>query len=85
MALSGRNRVVRGCPDPDDHARPRATRPARDPPPNPPAPAGPASTPASQLGSRWVIPGLAAVAASTLAALGMWPLYRRQHPTSLSR
>jgi hypothetical protein len=43
------------------------------------------STPASQLGSRWVIPGLAAIAATTLAGLGLWLLYRRRHPSSLSR
>jgi hypothetical protein len=49
------------------------------------APAGSVSAPASQLASRWVIPGLAAVGASTLAGLGMWLLYRRRHPASLSR
>jgi hypothetical protein len=42
-------------------------------------------TPASQLGSRWIIPGLAAVAASTLAGFGLWLLYRRRNPSSLSR
>jgi hypothetical protein len=72
-----------------------APTPTTTPAPAPPAPpvthpqastpAGPASTPASQLASRWVIPGLAAVSASTLAALGMWLLYRRHHPASLSR
>ena len=76
--------VVRTAPTP-------TTTPAPAPPappvthPQAPTPAGPASTPASQLVSRWVIPGLAAVAASTLAALGMWLLYRRHHPASLSR
>ena len=71
--------VVRAAPTPTTTPAPPVTHP------QPPTPAGPASTPASQLASRWVIPGLAAVAASTLAALGMWLLYRRQHPASLSR
>ena len=76
--------IVRAAPTP-------TTTPAPAPPappvthPQPPTPAGPASTPASELASRWVIPGLAAVGASTLAALGLWLLYRRQHPDSLSR
>jgi hypothetical protein len=73
--------VIRAAPTP-------TTTPAPAPPvthPQPPTPAGPASPPASQLASRWVIPGLAAVGASTLAALGIWLLYRRQHPPSLSR
>ena len=71
--------VVRAAPTPTTTPAPPVTHP------QPPTPAGPASTPASQLASRWVIPGLAAVGASTLAALGMWLLYRRQHPASLSR
>jgi hypothetical protein len=50
-----------------------------------PTPVASVGTPASQLGSRWIIPGLAAVAASTLAGLGLWLLYRRRHPSSLSR
>jgi len=76
--------VLRAAPTP-------TTTPAPAPPappvthPQAPTPAGPASTPASQLASRWVIPGLAAVSASPLAALGMWLLYRRHHPASLSR
>jgi hypothetical protein len=61
-----------------------------DPPvtqPQPPASmvAGPATKPTSQLASRWVIPGLAALGSSTLAALGMWLLYRRRHPAHPSR
>jgi hypothetical protein len=47
------------------------------------APAGPASAPASHLASQWIIPGLAAVGAGTLAALGIWLLYRRRHPANL--
>jgi hypothetical protein len=62
---------------------PQAPTPTAEPAPTPVASV---STPASQLGSRWVIPGLAAVGASTLAALGMWLLYRRQHrPASAAR
>ena len=45
----------------------------------------PATPAADNIAGRWVIPGLAAVGASTLAALGMWLLYRRRHLTSLSR
>jgi hypothetical protein len=79
--------VVRAAPTPT--TTPAPTPPATHPqPPTPtaaPTPVGPPNTPASQLGSRWVIPGLAAVGASTLAALGMWLLYRRQHPAGLSR
>jgi hypothetical protein len=76
--------VVRAAPTP-------TTTPAPAPPappvthPQAPTPAGPASTPPSRLAGRWVLPGLAAVGASTLAALGMWLLYRRHHPASPSR
>jgi hypothetical protein len=73
--------VVRAAPTP-------TTTPAPAPPAThlqPPTPAGPASAPASQLASRWVIPGLAAVGASSLAALGMWLRYRRHHPAGLGR
>jgi hypothetical protein len=59
--------------------------PPADPPvtqPQPPAPmvAGQATQPTSQLGSRWIIPGLAALGSGTLAALAVWLLYRRRHP-----
>jgi hypothetical protein len=82
--------VVRAAPTPTTtpaHAPPAppVTHPQAPTPTAAPTPAGSARTPASQLGSRWVIPGLAAVGASMLAALGMWLLYRRQHPASLSR
>ena len=52
-----------------------------------PAPmvAGPATQPTSDLTSRWVIPGLAALAAGTLAALSVWLLYRRRHPAHPNR
>jgi hypothetical protein len=36
--------------------------------------------PATQPTSHWVIPGLAALASGTLAAVGVWLLYRRRHP-----
>jgi len=64
--------------------------PPTDPPvtqPQPPTPmvAGPAIQPTSHLASRWVLPWLAALGSSTLAALGLWLLYRRRHPARLSR
>ena len=82
--------VVRATPTPTTTPAPAPPAPpvTHPQPPTPtaaPTPAGPATTPASQLASRWVIPGLAAVGASALAALGMWLLYRRHHPASLSR
>jgi hypothetical protein len=73
--------VVRATPTPTTTTAP--TPPVTNP--QTPTPAGPASTPASQLAGRWVIPGLAAVAASTLAGLGLWLLYRRRHPARVSR
>ena len=84
--------VVRAAPAPTTKPAPAPPAPSVTQPQAPtptataaPTPVATVSRPASQLGSRWVIPGLAAVAASTLAALGLWPLYRRQHPASLSR
>jgi hypothetical protein len=61
-------------------ADPPVTQP--QPQPQPPAPmvAGQATQPTSQLGSRWIIPGLVALGCSTLAALAVWLLYRRRHP-----
>jgi hypothetical protein len=50
-----------------------------------PAAAGPATPTADHLAGRWIIPGLAALASGTLAALGVWLLYRRQHPSGLGR
>jgi hypothetical protein len=76
--------VVRAAPAP-------TTAPTPTPPgppvtsPQTPTPVGSAGAPASQLASRWVIPGLAAVAATTLAALVLWLLYRRRHPSGVSR
>jgi hypothetical protein len=67
--------VVRAAPAPTTKPGPTAA----------PTPVASVRTPASQLGSRWVIPGLVAVAATALAGLGLWLLYRRRHPSSLSR
>ena len=84
--------VVRAAPTTPTTATTPAAAPPAPPVTHPQAPtptaaptAAPASAPATHLASRWVIPGLAAVAASTLAALAMWLLYRRHHPPSLSR
>jgi hypothetical protein len=74
--------VVRAAPTATTTPTPPVTHP-QAPAPSP-AVAGSASPPAADLASRWVIPGLAAVGASTLAALGLW-LYRRRHLASLSR
>jgi hypothetical protein len=78
--------VVRAAPSP-------TTTPAPAPPPvtqpQPPAVAGPPAQPATpaaaQAASRWIIPGLAALGSGTLAALGVWWLYRRRHPAGPSR
>src|SRR6266496_1474740 len=48
-------------------------------------PAQPATTAAAQPASRWIIPGLVALGSGTLAALGVWLLYRRRHPAGPSR
>ena len=82
--------VVRSAPAPTTKPAvappaPSVTEPQAPTPTAEPAPVAAVSTPASQLGSRWVIPGLAAVAATTLAGLGLWLLYRRRHPSSPGR
>jgi hypothetical protein len=77
---------------------PTPTHPPADPPTDPPADppvtqpqaptpmvAGPATQPTTNLASRWIIPGLAALAGGTLAAVGVWLLYRRRHPAHPSR
>jgi hypothetical protein len=69
---------------------PPATGPTVTPPAVPaPAVTGPATQPATpadaHLASRWIIPGLVALGSGTLAALGVWALYRRRHPAGLSR
>jgi hypothetical protein len=48
-------------------------------------PAQPATTATTQAAGRWIIPGLAALGSGTLAALGVWLLYRRRHPAGSSR
>ena len=69
-------------PTPED---PPADPPVTQPQMSAPMVAGPATQSTSHLASRWVIPGLAALASSTLAALGVWLLYRRRHPAHSSR
>jgi hypothetical protein len=65
---------------------PPATGPTVTPPAVPaPAVTGPPTQPATHLASRWIIPGLVALGSGTLAALGVWALYRRRHPASPSR
>jgi hypothetical protein len=69
---------------------PPATGPTVIPPAVPaPAVTGPATQPATpaavHLASRWIIPGLVALGSGTLAALGVWALYRRRHPARPSR
>jgi hypothetical protein len=83
--FGGATLVVRAAP-----TTPKTTPEPMAPPatqPQPPAPmvAGPATQPTSQLAGRWIIPGLAALGSGTLAALGMWLLYRRRHPARPSR
>src|SRR5512133_2276391 len=69
---------------------PPATGPSVTPPAGPaPAvtgpPAQPATPAAAHLAGRWIIPGLVALGSGTLAALGVWALYRRRHPAGPSR
>jgi hypothetical protein len=75
--------VVRAAASPTTTApAPPATGPSVSQPALPaPAVTGPPTPPAS----RWIIPWLAALGSSTLAALGAWLVYRRRHPASLSR
>jgi hypothetical protein len=88
--FAGATLVVRAAPTtPTTTPEPMSPMPT-DPPvtqPQVPAPmvAGPATQPTSDLASRWVIPGLAALAGGTLAALSVWLLYRRRPPARPSR
>ncbi|HEY5987624.1 MAG TPA: hypothetical protein VIV12_14805 [Streptosporangiaceae bacterium] len=67
-------------------AAPSATAPpVTQPPVAAPAVTGPPTMAAAQPASRWIIPGLAALGSGTLAALGVWLLYRRRHPAGSSR
>jgi hypothetical protein len=64
----------------------QAPIPTAAPTPMAPGPVTQPATPAADsLAGRWVVPGLAAVGASTLAALGLWVGYRRRHLAGLSR
>jgi hypothetical protein len=85
--------AVRAAASPTTTPAP-APLPATAPPvtqPQVPAPAvtapsiQPATPAAAQAESRWIIPGLAALGSGTLAALGIWLLYRRRHPAGPSR
>jgi hypothetical protein len=85
--------VVQAAPTPTTTpapAAPTATGPPIDQPQVPAPtvagpPAQPAATAAAQPASRWIIPWLAALGSGTLAALGVWLLYRRRHPAGPSR
>jgi hypothetical protein len=85
--------VVRAAASPTTMPAPAApsatTPPVTQPPVAAPAVAGPATQPATTAAarpaSRWIIPGLAALGSGTLAALGVWLLYRRRHPAGSSR
>jgi hypothetical protein len=83
--------VVRAAPPVTTTPAPTAPTPT-GPPIDQPLPAPtvtgppnqPAATAAAQAASRW-IPWLAALGSGTLAALGVWLLYRRRHPANPSR
>jgi hypothetical protein len=85
--------VVRAAASPTTTPAPAApsatTPPVTQPPVAAPAVAGPstqpAATTAAQAASGWIIPGLVALGSGTLAALGVWLLYRRQHPAGTGR
>jgi hypothetical protein len=64
---------------------PRVTQPAVPAPTATLPAAKPATRPASELASRWLIPWLGALATGGLAALGGWLLYRRRHPAGPRR
>jgi hypothetical protein len=67
-------------------AAPTTTPAAAPPATTPPQASAPAVTaPATQPASHWLVPWLAALGSATLAALGMWLLYRRRHPAGRSR
>ena len=92
--FAGATLVVRAAPTTPtttpEPMSPTPTGPPSDPPvtqPQVPAPmvAGPATQPTSDLASRWVIPGLAALGSGILAALSVWLLYRRRHPAHPNR
>jgi hypothetical protein len=55
------------------------------PAPAPSATAPPATRPTASTADSWIIPGLVALAVAAVVALGVWLLYRRQHPTRRGR
>jgi hypothetical protein len=92
--FAGATLVVRAAPTTPtttpEPMSPTPTGPPADPPvtqPQVPVPmvAGPATQPTSDLASRWVIPGLAALGSGILAALSVWLLYRCRHPAHPNR
>jgi hypothetical protein len=78
--FAGATLEVRAAPTTATTTREPMAPPVTQPQPPAPTVAGPATQPTGQLGSRWLLPWLAALASSSLAALGMWLLYRRRHP-----
>jgi hypothetical protein len=77
-----------GTPPPAPAPRgtaPRVTQPAAPAPTATLPAAKPTTRPASELASRWLIPGLGALATGGLAALCGWLLYRRRHPAGPRR
>jgi hypothetical protein len=43
--------------------------------------APPATQPTASTADQWIIPGLVGLAVGAVAALGVWLLYRRRHPS----
>jgi hypothetical protein len=77
--------VVRAAPPPTTTPAPTAPPATTPHVTQPQVPTPQATTPTAQPASRWIIPGLAALGSGTLAALGVWLLYRRRHPANPSR
>jgi hypothetical protein len=83
-AFGGATLVVRAAPTTTTPA-PALLTDTIPPVTQPQVPAPPATTPAAQPASPWVIPGLVALGSGTLAALGVGLWYRRRHPAGPSR
>jgi hypothetical protein len=62
-------------------AAPRVTQPTVTAPKVTVPPTQPVTPAASESASWWIMPGLAALGTSALAALGVWLLYRLRHPS----
>jgi hypothetical protein len=73
------------APTPPPATGPTVTPPAGPAPAVTGLPTQPATPAAAHLASRWIIPGLVALGSGTLAALGVWALYRRRHPAGPSQ